>query len=112
MKQLTVTFEGKEYTLEYTRSAVRQMERRGFVADDIASKPMTIIPDLFAGAFLSKYPQLKREKIDQIFDSIVGKQKLLRALTLMYNDTIESLLDDGDAESGEENWTPNFEILD
>jgi len=108
MKQITFTFEGKEYTLEYTRSTVRQMERRGFVADEIVTKPMSVIPDLFAGAFLSKHPQVKREKIDKIYDSMNDKTRLIRALTDMYNDTIESLLDDAD--EGNCNWTPSFEI--
>lgn len=108
MKQITFTFEDREYTLEYTKNTVRQMERRGFVAEDIATKPMTVIPDLFAGAFLSKHPQLKREKIDKIYEAMNGKQRLIRALTDMYNETIEGLLDE--VESGEENWTPNFEI--
>lgn len=108
MKQITFTFEGKEYTLEYTRSTVRQMERRGFVADDIATKPMTVIPDLFAGAFMSKHPNVKREKIDKIYEAMNGKQKLIRALTDMYNDTIETLLDDAD--EGNCDWTPSFEL--
>ena len=109
MKQITFEFEGKDYTLEYTKNTVRQMERRGFVADEIATKPMTVIPDLFAGAFLSKHPQLKREKIDKIYDSMNGKQRLIRALTEMYNETIECLIDEGEDE-GNPNWTPNFEI--
>ena len=110
MKQISFTYEGKEYTLEFTRSTVRQMERRGFVADDITTKPMTVIPDLFAGAFLSKHPQVKREKIDKIYEAMNGKQKLIRALTDMYNDTIESLLDEDD--EGNCDWTPSFEISD
>ena len=109
MKQITFEFEGKDYTLEYTKNTVRQMERRGFVADEIATKPMTVIPDLFAGAFLSKHPQLKREKIDKIYDSMNGKQRLIRALTEMYNETIECLIDEGEDE-GNPNWTQNFEI--
>lgn len=108
MKQITFEYEGKEYTLEYTKNTVRQMERRGFVADDIATKPMTVIPDLFAGAFLSKHPQLKRDKVDKMYDAITGKQRLIRALTDMYNETVEGLLDEVD--EGNENWTPNFEI--
>ena len=110
MKQISFNFEGKDYTLEFTRSTVRQMERRGFVADDIVTRPMTVIPDLFAGAFLSKHPQVKREKIDKIYEAMNGKQKLIRALTDMYNDTIESLLDDAD--EGNCDWTPSFEVSD
>ncbi len=110
MKQICFEYEGKEYTLEYTRSSVRTMERRGFVADDLATKPMTVLPELFAGAFLANHSQVKREKIDKIYDSMNGKQKLIRALVEMYNDTIETLLDDSD--EGNENWTPNWDIKD
>lgn len=109
MKQITFEYEGKEYTLEYTRNSVRTMERRGFVAEDIVSKPMTMIPDLFAGAFLANHSSLKREKIDKIYEQMTGKQKLIEALTEMYNDTIESLLDT-ENEEGNANWTPNWEL--
>ena len=33
-KQISFDYEGKTYTLEYTRNSVRQMERRGFVPED------------------------------------------------------------------------------
>lgn len=109
MKQITFDYQGKEYTLEYTRNSVRTMERRGFVADDITTKPMSVVPDLFAGAFLANHPQVKRDKIDKIYESLNGKNKLISALIEMYNDTIETLLDSGEDE-GNANWTPNWEI--
>ena len=109
MKQITFEYEGKDYTLEYTRNSVRTMERRGFVSDDITTKPMTVVPDLFAGAFLSKHPQMKREKIDKIYDNLNGKQRLIAALIEMYNDTVETLLGD-EEDAGNANWTPNWDI--
>ncbi len=111
MKQITFEYEGKEYTLEYTRNSVRTMERRGFVSDDISTKPMTVVPDLFAGAFLANHPQVKREKIDKIYDSLNGKQKLISALIEMYNDTIETLLGD-EEDAGNANWTPSWEMTE
>ena len=47
-KQLTFTFKGKEYTLEYTRRTVRQMEDSGFIASEVGDKPMQILR-LFSG---------------------------------------------------------------
>lgn len=108
MKQITFEFEGKEYTLEYTKNSVRQMERRGFVLEELTSKPINNFLDLFAGAFLSKHPQVKREKIEEIYESLHGRQKLINALVDMYTETIEYLIDECD--EGNENWTPNFEI--
>lgn len=107
MKQIVFEFEDKEYTLEYTRNSVRAMERRGFVADDLATKPMTVLPDLFAGAFLSKHSTVKREKIDAIYNKMGDKQKLIAALIDMYNDTIETLMEEPD--EGNVSWTPNWQ---
>ena len=53
-KQLTFTFEDKEYTLEFTRKTVTEMEKRGFVAAEVEHKPMSTLPALFEGAFLEK----------------------------------------------------------
>lgn len=105
-KQICFEYEGKDYTLEYTRNTVRQMERSGFVADDISSKPMTVLPDLFAGAFLANHAQLKRTKIDKIYSEMGNKKNLIAALTEMYNDTIETLLDEPEKNVS---WTPNWE---
>ena len=110
MKQIKFTYEGKEYTLEYTKNAVRQMERRGFDVTELASKPMTNFLDLFAGAFLSKHSQVKREKIEEMYESLRGRKKLIAALTEMYSETMEYLIDECD--EGEENWTPNFEVIE
>ena len=35
-KKLDFTYNGKEYTLEYTRKSIETMERQGFVASEIA----------------------------------------------------------------------------
>ena len=42
-KQLVFEYNKKEYTLEFTRESVKQMEREGFVASDIMTKPMPLI---------------------------------------------------------------------
>ena len=46
-KQLSFTYGDKEYTLEFTRKSVETMERQGFVAEDIRTKPMLTLPALF-----------------------------------------------------------------
>ena len=59
-KQIIFTYEDKEYTLEYTRRTVKQMEDEGFVAREIDSKPMTLLPALFAGAFKAHHRFVRR----------------------------------------------------
>lgn len=99
-KQLNFSYNGTEYTLEYTRKTVEQMEREGFVADDLKSKPMTMLPTLFAGAFKAHHRFVKREVIDEIYSKMSNKADLIGKLAEMYNEPIMALIDEP-AESAE-----------
>ena len=56
---------GENYTLEYTRKSVEIMEKQGFVAEEVDRKPMTMLPALFAGAFIARHRFVKKEVIDR-----------------------------------------------
>ena len=105
-KQLTFTYNGKDYTLEFTRATVRMMEADGFVANDIESKPMTVLPDLFRGAFLAHHRFEKRPVIDEIYTHMTNKPLLIEKLAEMYNEPISSLLDE--PAEGNVEWTQNW----
>lgn len=105
-KQLTFEYNGKSYTLEFTRMTVRELESKGFVANDIETKPMTILPDLFAGAFLAHHRNEKRGVINEIYSQMADKPSLIRCLAEMYNDPIATLLDEPD--EGNVSWTANW----
>ena len=104
-KQLTITdpTSGVTYTLEYTRKTVGMMERQGFVADDVVKKPMTLLPALFAGAFLAHHRFVKREVIDNLYARLTRKDELISHLVEMYNDPLVTLLDEPEQEDGEGN---------
>ena len=74
-KQLVINdpVSGVTYTLEYTRKSVEMMEKQGFIADDVEKKPMTMLPALFAGAFLAHHRFVKREIIDNIYKKLTHK---------------------------------------
>ena len=72
-KQLIFTFQDKEYTLEYTRRTVAEMEKKGFIASDITDKPMTTLPALFAGAFLAHHRFVKEDVINNIYTKLTKK---------------------------------------
>ena len=96
-KQINFTYNGKDYTLEYTRESVKQMEREGFVANDIITKPMLTLPKLFAGAFKAHHRfDTKQKQIDEIFELFKSKQALVEKLAEMYAEPMETLLDDVD----------------
>lgn len=107
-KQLNFEFRGKEYTLEYTRESIKQMEREGFVGGDIVTKPMTTLPKLFAGAFKAHHKfDTKQKQIDEMFDLFKNKNALVEKLAEMYAEPMETLMDDVD-EGNAITWEANF----
>ena len=82
-KQLHFTYDGKDYTLEFTRRTVAEMEKKGFIASDITEKPMTTLPALFAGAFLAHHRFVKSDIIDNIYSKLTKKEDLIGKLAEM-----------------------------
>lgn len=103
MSKIVLNYDNKEYELEFNRQSVKMMESQGFVLDEITSKPMTMIPLLFSGAFIKNCKGVKRSVIDNIFDSVGDKTSLMQALMEMYAETLSSLTDD--VGEGNVTWT-------
>ena len=101
--KIVLNHEKKEYVLEYNRQSVKMMESQGFNLDEITSKPVTMIPLLFSGAFIKNCRGTKRQVIDDILTGIQDKSALLEALVEMYAETITSLTDDN--AEGNVEWT-------
>lgn len=107
-KQLRFTYEGNEYTLEFTRKSIEQMEKSGFVVSDITTKPMTVLPALFAGAFLAHHRFVKQTVIDAIFSKLTNKEDLIGKLAEMYNEPIMALMDEPEEAEGNVDWTASW----
>jgi hypothetical protein len=107
-KQLNFKYNGTEYTLEFTRRTVEQMEREGFVADEVKTKPMTTLPTLFAGAFKAHHKYVKREVIDEIYSKMTNKADLIGKLAEMYNEPIVALIDEPVESSENLTWTQSW----
>jgi hypothetical protein len=101
MSKINLTYEKKEYVLEYNRMSVKTMESQGFVLEELTAKPMTMIPLLFQGAFIKNHRGIKRSLMDEIFEEIGDKTALMEALMEMYAETLGSLTEG----SGEGNAT-------
>ena len=101
MSKINLTYEKKEYILEYNRQSVKTMESQGFVLEELTAKPMTMIPMLFQGAFIKNHRGIKRNLMDEIFEEIGDKTALMEALMEMYAETLGSLTEG----SGEGNAT-------
>lgn len=107
-KQLTFTFEGKEYTLEFTRRTVAEMEKKGFIASEITDKPMTTLPALFAGAFLANHRFVKQDVIENIYSKLTNKEALIGKLAEMYNEPIMALVEEPEEDKGNVDWTATW----
>ena len=107
-KQLRFNYQNKEYVLEYTRKSVEMMEKKGFVASDIETKPMTVLPALFAGAFLANHKYEKPEVIETIYSKLTNKQELIGKLAEMYNEPIVALVDEPEENEGNVSWTASW----
>lgn len=107
-KQLKFTFKEKEYTLEFTRRTVSEMEKKGFIAREIEDKPMTVLPALFGGAFLAHHRYAKKEVIDEIFKNMTNKEDLIGKLAEMYNEPIMALVEEPEVGEGNVSWVASF----
>ena len=107
-KQLNFTFEGKEYTLEFTRRTVAEMEKKGFIASEITDKPMTTLPALFAGAFLANHRFVKQDVIENIYSKLTNKESLIGKLAEMYNEPIMALVEEPADDKGNVDWTATW----
>ena len=85
--------DGREYTLEFTRETIEYAERMGFTLDDLSSKMMTRIPELFHYAFRAHHPQLSKKKTDEILFNDLGgmSEKLADRLINLYSLPFDTL---------------------
>lgn len=107
-KQLTFTYDGKDYTLEFTRRTVAEIEKKGFIASDITDKPMTTLPALFAGAFLAHHRFVKEDIINDIYSKLTRKEDLIGKLAEMYNEPILALVEEPEKAEGNLDWTATW----
>lgn len=107
-KQLNFTYDGKDYTLEFTRRTVAEMEKKGFIASDITEKPMTTLPAMFAGAFLAHHRFVKEDIINDIYSKLTKKEDLIGKLAEMYNEPILALVEEPEKAEGNLDWTATW----
>ena len=107
-KTINFTFEDKDYTLEFTRRTIRQMEDEGFVARNIDDRPMTLLPALFAGAFKAHHRFVKQDVIDKIYAAMPNKDKLIEKLAEMYNEPIMALMEEPEDSAKNVDWMTSW----
>lgn len=107
-KTIEITYEGEVYNLEYTRRIVKDMENEGFSLTSMNAKPVNMYPILFAGAFRCHHKKLRKEKIEEIYNHLVGKEDLAKVLLEMYTEAIDTLFDEPEENEKNAQWKSNF----
>ena len=97
--------DGKEYRLEFTRRTATELQAKGFNLNELTDKPLLVLPELFAGAFLANHRYVKREKINSIFEKFTNKLELVGKLAEMFNEPLNTLLEEPEEEMGNVKWT-------
>ena len=107
-KTITLTHEGKRYTLEYSRDSIRQMERRGFRIDESNGMPMSTVTSLFNGAFIMHHRNIDPKTLDALYDTIPNKEAFLEKLTEMYSDPMLALMSEPEDDKGNTTWEADW----
>lgn len=108
-KTITITLDGNDYILEYSRKSVSEMEREGFRISDLRDKPITAYPILFQGAFKCHHRRIKPDEIDKLYPRIPHKEEFIEKLAEMYAETVNALFDEPDTdEKNVAGWKANF----
>ena len=102
-KQITFEYEDKQYTLEYTLRTAGQANEDGLILDQIGDKPALMIPKLVYWAFIRHQKWMTRQKSEEIYKWIRDKQGFVTALSEMYAEAVNALIDEDD--EGNANWT-------
>ena len=95
-KQIVLTYEGKDYTLEFNARQVKRMEDGGFRIN--TETPYTMVTELFQGAFQMHHKRLDPDTIKTIWKAQNNKDKLLAALVNMCTQPIADLMEDAEDE--------------
>lgn len=93
-KKIEFKYQDNDYCLEYSRDAIKIMEKQGFQLQEFIEKPMVMGDLAFQGAFLKNHRNIKPSMIQEIYDSLGEKDKLIRTLFEMIQESYEDLYSD------------------
>lgn len=98
--KMKFSYNGKDYCLEYTKDSVKQMEAKGFRVESVLEAPMTMLPELFAGAFKANHEFTGRKIINDIFEAMGNRNELYNTLITMYREQVNALFEEPDEDAG------------
>ena len=105
-KSIKFSYEGVDYTLEYTVASVRKMERDGFDFTSMDKNIVNVGFDLFSGAFIAHHNYVPEKARDDMYLAVMAEneqgQNLLECLVDMLKDEMEFIVN---RPKGNVTWT-------
>lgn len=108
-KKIEFQFENQEYCLEYNRDSIKAMELQGFNYQEFYNKPALMTDMLFEGAFIKNHRNIKRTKIQDIYDNLQNKTELISVLIDMVKESYEELF--GEEEGKDDSKNTEWKIV-
>jgi len=103
-KKIEFKYQDTDYCLEYSREAIKLMEKNGFQYEKFMKEPLTMGDLAFEGAFIKNHRSIKPALINEIYSSLKDKSKLTMTLLEMIQETYEDLYADNEDESKNTEW--------
>ena len=109
-KTITLTYEKKEYTLEFSRKVIENLELVQKVnLAQVEDMPYAITRKVIHAAFKKHHSQLKEDKIDEIWNAQKGKKGLIEALYDLVSEPYTELFGDDSADDKKNaTWVKNW----
>lgn len=94
-KPIKFTYDGIDYTLEYSKASLRFMKEKGFSSkdidsDDVATSALAIYT-MWEGAFYKNHRSVKPAIVEETFKKMTNKEKLLTRLGELYAEPLKAL---------------------
>lgn len=86
--------DGTEYVLEFSRETISFAEDHGFRKEEVSTKTMTRLPELFFYAFRMHHPGIKKDETDRIlFEDLGGlSDDMIIRLSDLFIETYNTLV--------------------
>jgi len=98
------TYKDVPYTLEYDRNTIVLLEQSGLEISEFLKKPLSNTELIFKGAFLKNHRNIKEDLVNEIYDNINDRSKLISKLISMIDNCYSTLLDDNSKKEGNIKW--------
>lgn len=104
---VSFTYEGDEYTLEYNENAIRMLDKQfDFSLNSIEKVQLSDVPTLFFVALRMHHPRVVKKEADAMYAKMGNKTDLLAALVEMYAEAVQAIIEE--PEEGEAlSWKKN-----